>query len=435
MSHVERIQDLCIQLSAGALTHKIYSKLPLRAPRLQNLKISVVHTLEPFPILFDGDPPALRTLELSDCPVPLYSFKLSGLTTLALQYVPSRFQQDMEELLATLSCMQDLTHLYLEDAIASIGGSLSSGAFNDSQTINVPHLSRLLIAAPLSTVIVFLSRVNIPLDAEVRLQCYRERISPPNDHTLVSAVLPIRFRMSRDQAFKLSAPIIRSLVIESAQLGDIKLTFSGSERDCDSFDSISHQVWGHNVPLKIVISSNLLINGYDDDILSNILNCCSIPLTHVQCVHVLGPPYSPAFWRNMLGQLPDLRYLILSIGDMPNLASVLSVTSPTTHEDEENQGGHTPSDQARDYILASMPRLEELELHQITFSGRDHSDTSNLRGLFNALSTRNSPPGRLIMTECGLDDDEDLEDMVRSWDDLEVSGSDSDSLEDASDSD
>ncbi|KAF8555359.1 hypothetical protein OG21DRAFT_911851 [Imleria badia] len=108
MNHLERIQDLYLQLST-TFTHEVLSKLSSRAPRLQNLEISVAITrneIEPFPILFDGDPPALRTLELSNCPVPLYSFKSSGLTTLALYHVPSRCQQTMEDLLATLSCMQ-----------------------------------------------------------------------------------------------------------------------------------------------------------------------------------------------------------------------------------------------------------------------------------------------------------------------------------------
>jgi hypothetical protein len=131
----------------------------------------------------------------------------------------------------------------------------------------------------------------------------------------------------------------------------------------------------------------------------------------------------------MLGHLEDLRYLTLSNGGMPDLASVLSLSNPTTHEDEVNQGGRTPNNQARDRIL--IPRLEGLELDQISFSlPGSQSDTAGFvisqRRLFEALSTRNSPSGRLIMTRCDRSRfGAELVDMVRSWDDLEVSQSDS----------
>lgn len=108
------------------------------------------------------------------------------LTSLGLHSVPSRFQPTTEELLAMLRSMQDLTELYLDDALASATSFLSGAAFNSSQKIDVPHLSRLLIAAPLSTVVAFLSCVNIPLNTEVRLQCYHERDSSLDDCTLLA---------------------------------------------------------------------------------------------------------------------------------------------------------------------------------------------------------------------------------------------------------
>jgi hypothetical protein len=82
--------------------------------------------------------------------------------------------------------------------------------------------------------------------------------------------------------------------------------------------------------------------------------------------------------------------------------SAHSLTDITLDEGVENQSVHTPRDQARDHIL--VPRLEELELYQITFSLGVHCNTSSLaitrHCLFSALSTRNTPSGRLIMTQC-----------------------------------
>ena len=329
----------------------------------------------------------------------------------------------MVEFLATLSYMPDLTRLYLEDALASAAGYLSSSAF---KKINLPHLSRLLIVAPLSTVITLLSCVNIPLKTEVRLRCDSEHDSSPDDYTLLSLVLAQRFGTSKDQARP--SPTIRSLVAEFAAWGEVKLTFSGSARDCDSFSSISPWHWGCNIPLKIIVDSGpSMMTGNGDHIISGI--CCSIPLTDVQSLHVIDPLFPPVFWRKMLGHLPDLRYIKLSDGNMPDLASVLSVPDLTAHEGVENQGGHATSDRDQDRILVS--RLDELELYRITFSPGGDSDMPDLaitrRCLFDALSTRNAPQGRLTMTQCDTDSS-NLSDAVRSWDEP-VGENDSDSLE------
>ena len=75
-----------------------------------------------------------------------------------------------------------------------------------------------------------------------------------------------------------------------------------------------------------------------------------------------------------------------------------------------------------------MPGLKELELHEITFMGRNTNIDSSFitrHDLFNALSTRNTPPGRLIMTYCDIHGFACyLEEMVRSWDELVVDESD-----------
>ncbi|KAN0097041.1 hypothetical protein V8E55_001487, partial [Tylopilus felleus] len=73
-----------------------------------------------------------------------------------------------------LSCMQDLRHLDLDYALARASGYLSSAAFDAFQKFGLPHLSRLSISAPLSTVIALLSCVNFPLETEVGIKCRHE---------------------------------------------------------------------------------------------------------------------------------------------------------------------------------------------------------------------------------------------------------------------
>jgi hypothetical protein len=86
-----------------------------------------------------------------------------------------------------LSYIPDLIHLYLEDALAGAPSFLSSSAFNISQKIYLPHLSRLWTVAPLSTVTIpLLSCVNIPLSTQVRL----EKNAIPN-------VIPLLMTMPR----------------------------------------------------------------------------------------------------------------------------------------------------------------------------------------------------------------------------------------------
>ncbi|KAF8437157.1 hypothetical protein L210DRAFT_3547026, partial [Boletus edulis BED1] len=358
MNHIERIQELHLNLPQRCLKDHFLSS---PAPRLQNLKISGSGSSQQFPALFDGDTPALRTLELSSCLVPWYSSTLHGLTTLNLRFVPSESQQNMVEFLATLSCLQDLRHLYLVYALASTAGFLSSTEFHSFQKIDLPRLSRLLIVAPFSTVIAFLACVNIPSKTELRLNCGFEAGLSLHDYASFFTVLSQRFSTSTSQA--LSSPTFRSLVIDLTSYR-AALTFSSLEHDCDSFDSMS-QDWGCNTPLKISVcwfmsdTRNPL-----DCILGDISSI--VPLMDVQSLHVICPPVSPATWRTALGHLQGLRYLKLSFGDLPDLAPVLSLTDPTTSEGAEGQSGHT--NRSPDRMLA--PALEELELHRISFQKR-----------------------------------------------------------------
>ncbi|KAF8555353.1 hypothetical protein OG21DRAFT_911490 [Imleria badia] len=211
----------------------------------------------------------------------------------------------------------------------------------------------------------------------------------------------------------LQGPTVHSLIIDSAP-GGATLIFSASERDCDSLDStVSCQYLGRNVPLKITFRWGLSRSRSDGDhIISNILG--SMSLTNVHSAHFIAPSFSPAFWRKTLVLLQDLRYIKLSAGNMPDLASVLSL-APYEDEDEEKQDA--TGDRDSDHILA--PGLEELELHQITFSPGGNSNlpepATTQRLLFDALSARNVPRGRVTMTQCRVGKFK-MWDAGRTWD-------------------
>ncbi|KAF8415732.1 hypothetical protein L210DRAFT_2613731 [Boletus edulis BED1] len=403
MKHVERIQELCLRLPAP-FAHRVLSRLSSRAPRLQDLDITVEHPdsrVEGPSSLFDGDTPALRTLKLASCPVPLHSFRLSALTVLHLANVPVQFQQDVEEFLAALSCMQDLKHLYLCHALPSAIGFLSSAVFKTFEKIDLTHLSRLWINAPLETTVTLLSCINIPLKTQVKLECNSE-LNPSLDHyALLRSLLAQRYN---DQAQ--SNPTILSLVIQSIWKGT-SFTFSPRQR----YTTMAYGPWDRDILLYIHLDHRK-IDG--DTIINDI--CSSMPLSNVETLSVHQPMFSPVFWRRILRQLQDVRYITLSGGNMPSL------TDHTPHhsegEDAQNHGGLASGCQGQSHIL--VPRLEELELKHITFLP---NDGSNLREsaitrdrLWATLSTRRleGSRGRLTMTRCNIPGSGRF-DMVAEW--------------------
>ncbi|KAG6373853.1 hypothetical protein JVT61DRAFT_6005 [Boletus reticuloceps] len=151
MDNLERIQDLCLKVP-DSYVEQVLSKLSSRAPRLQTLEITLDDSSLEWPSsLFAGTPPALHTLTLSRCSVPLSSFKLNALTSLGLYDVPDRFLLNIEEFLAVMSYMKNLENLCLDYALTSATGFPSSAVFRTFEKIDLPHLSFLLIHAPLST--------------------------------------------------------------------------------------------------------------------------------------------------------------------------------------------------------------------------------------------------------------------------------------------
>ncbi|KAG6373837.1 hypothetical protein JVT61DRAFT_5986 [Boletus reticuloceps] len=98
-------------------------------------------------VLFDGNTPALRTLDLFNCPMGLSYLNLSTLKTLNLSG-EGRFQYNMEKVLAVLRCTRSLSHLYLKHIFPSCRGFIYSATFDVFQKVKLPHLSQLSITAP-----------------------------------------------------------------------------------------------------------------------------------------------------------------------------------------------------------------------------------------------------------------------------------------------
>ncbi|KAI9574274.1 hypothetical protein HD554DRAFT_2325100 [Boletus coccyginus] len=400
MNHVERMQELHLEMWDDYFLRKLSS----RAPCLQILEIfegsvSLAAWMGSLP--FDGDTPALRTLCLPFCSVPWYSFKLGGLTTLDLRCISAPFQQNTVEFLATLSRMQDLTHLYLDRALASATGFLPSPAFQTFQKIDLPHLSLVCLVAPLSTVIAFLSCVTIPLETELKLKCCSEHDSSVDDYASLSSLLAQRFGVSEDQA--VPSPTIRSLVIQQdgPYWGELKLTVSVLEHERDTHFPMPYLFRDCNILLEIAVFPDRLLAIVEKDD----RDVCML-LTNVQRVYAIGLPHSSDIWSKILGRLPELKHLHLICSDMSDLASILSVAPHAGST--ENKGGY--ADRGPDRILA--PVLEELELHRIQFAS-----AADVQSLYDALSTRKGSRGQLRMTQCLVGDycSATEVDMVGRW--------------------
>jgi len=183
--HAERIQELRFYMWSGA--DKCLG--PLRRsclPRLQALEIRGPPPCVAGNTLFNGEIPSLRRLDLANMTMSnLDTFPLSDLKFLSVQNLhPPR--PTMVELLSILGCMHDLVDLYLHDALLGYC-PLSNADLNGFRGINLPHLSRLWIRAPLSTIAGFLSCVSTPPKTEVRLRCINENITTPDDYSQLAS--------------------------------------------------------------------------------------------------------------------------------------------------------------------------------------------------------------------------------------------------------
>ena len=209
-------------------------------------------------------------------------------------------------------------------------------------------------------------------------------------------------------------PKIRSVVVEYTRSGHGGLKFSASEHDCDITGCPPDFEWECNIPLEIGIDSSPWTTIDSRRMITDIR--CPLPLSNVCSLHDIAPPLPLVLWRKTVRRLHDLRYLKLSRGEMPDLASILSLTP---HGYKESQGEDVDGD--LNQIFA--PALEELKLEGITFPpnvppGQDmDGPTAGTQTLYDALSTRKGSQGRLTMSECVIEGHVAELDLVGKWQD------------------
>ena len=134
----------------------------------------------------------------------------------------------MTEFLALLSGMHCITVLHLEGVLPNARSFLLSGGLGNSPRIDLPHVTRLAITEPLSTVVAVLSCVDIPLKTPLSLVSQSERGSSVYHYNPILSFVAQRFSTSGE--WSLSDPTFRSLIIDDSFPS--KLTLSTSERDC-----------------------------------------------------------------------------------------------------------------------------------------------------------------------------------------------------------
>ncbi|KAF9245225.1 hypothetical protein BU15DRAFT_70983 [Melanogaster broomeanus] len=401
-AYAERIQVLSLMLT-DLTAEEILPKLTSRAPLLKTLRIAVERSdLDEDHVvldtLFNGDTPALRTLELSNCHLSWSSSILCGLTSLRLRDLASPSQPTITELIAMLRRMPNLVYLYLESALTS-----ASQFVLNSEDLDLPRLLRLSLIAPLSAIVAFLTHVRIPLKTEARIRCHYEDSN--NDYTPLYPLLAKRTN---------NTPVIQSLVIKSSPDG-LQFVFSTSERDCDrrpfSSDTLSYDVgylwedWDCGIPLKLDIDFWSSRDMDREDLIGGV--CRNVSLTHLRSAHLffdVSSSLSQTFWKGTLGHLQELRFIKLTGVTVQGLASMLSLGP---HHRPENQDRATVDGSLQ--IFA--PSLVELELVSVAFAqhcfGRTQSNsdkcTTSALCLYDALSRRKAegyPLRELFVTEC-----------------------------------
>lgn len=360
--HVERIQELCLlRGNADGETSPLLTPFT-RIPRLQVMEFDGCGSYPTHLEIFRGAIPTLRTLIISKNQMPSCSSQLSGLTSLSLENMRDHGRLDIVELRSLLGCMHDLAHLHLWNALCGADRFLSSEDFDVTQKFTLPlHLSRLLIAAPLSTIVAFLSYFKIASETDMKLLCFGERptFQGPwkeifsydeenylqNDCCSLYSLLAQRLCSPGDQAL---FGRIRTLSIHCS---DRELVFSSSERygRCPRLLKAREVYWDCDIPLQLSIKFTSIMRS-GGLITSNI--CRSVPPKDVRSVHICSLEYCSTLWTISLAHFQEVRHLKATDCNITGLFSALSLVSP---HDAENQEGHV------DQHLRCAPALEELE--------------------------------------------------------------------------
>ncbi|KAF9238627.1 hypothetical protein BU15DRAFT_75078 [Melanogaster broomeanus] len=304
---VTRIQDLSLELPRD-LAKLVFANLSASA--------LLLHTFQRHQPFEPWSSPLPHSMVLSDLHCSYNSQ--------AKRYCPSS-QPTMTELLAMLRHMPDLAHLYLENTLSSAKDTLASQHTLLSESLDLPHLSRLALAAPFSAVVVFLSNVTIPLKTEIRLFC-RGNISFTGSYAPLYPLLEQRFSTTSEVG-----PVIRTLNIKTTS-SDVGFVLSTSERDCDvpfysQFGRHCHEDWDRGVSLKLDIEFESVSPGDLEQLMGNI--CRTIPMTHLRTLAHLASidtswPLSSCFLKTTFGTLQELRFIKLTKLHMSPWATALS---------------------------------------------------------------------------------------------------------------
>ena len=294
----------------------------------------------------------LHKLKLSNCPMLSYMPQLSVLTLLSLKEIKEDDQLNITQLQSLLSYMHDLMHLHLQNALCDANHFLAKINFDVTQKFTLLHLSHLLIAALLSTIVAFLSCFKLPSKTKMILSCYGaiypySKAQCDEEWSSLYPLLTQKLCLFEDQA--LISPTICTFSIDYR---DMEFVFSSSEH-YSQFPPSTYApkpYWDCNIHLQLHIKS---VKQTLDCITSNI--CHSVSSKDVQSVHLHNfYDSSISSWKSSLVHFQEVRHLKVTGCSIAGLASALCLAS---RDDVENQDN---SEHGSQHLLCA-PALEELE--------------------------------------------------------------------------
>ena len=166
--------------------------------------------------------------------------------------------------------MQDLTVLHHEEALSSAHGFLSSEALDVFSKVSLPHLTRLLVINPLSTIV-----------AKVRLT-FCEDGSSIDDYAQISRAVSRRFQPHG------------SCSCHPSPFVPIDIHFCAPEHDVwDPRLSMDYPQLDRGIPLVVFVVMEHQSTTNREHIVNSIY--CSIPPTDVQTIYFNEPPLSVDF--------------------------------------------------------------------------------------------------------------------------------------------
>ncbi|KAI9462716.1 hypothetical protein HD554DRAFT_1441745 [Boletus coccyginus] len=299
--------------------------------------------------LFNGDTPALRELHLSDYVTSWCSPTLSGLTVLRLRDLHYSVRPTIAELSAILNRMPGLEQLYLENAIR---GGLYDPAALDGEKVHLPRLAHFLITAPFSRLVWFLSSIDIPATAQVRLGCRLETNLNADNFAPFYTFLSRRFGNSENKATR-----TRSMLATSSAQRRMVIAFSASKRTCGlpRCNTLLHKDCDCNTPLKVEIDWRSQPEHWER---LTVGICRSVPLAYLTNLIVNRCRLPSALWSDVLWHLPRLLYIELVGGDFMDILTALLLSFPPLPENADR-----PTDQPTNKLFA--PSLKALYLNGV----------------------------------------------------------------------